>query len=43
MWRNGFAIELTQHLCGHADKTTTELYVKQRWHETATANAAVIA
>lgn len=43
MWRNGIAIELIQHLCGHADKATTEIYVKQRWHETATANAVVIA
>lgn len=43
MWRNGIAIELIQHLCGHADKSTTEIYVKQRWHQTATANAVVIA
>ena len=39
MWRQGIAIELIQHLCGHADKATTEIYVKQRWHETAVANA----
>ena len=38
MWRSGVAIEMIQHLCGHEDKATTEIYVKQRWHETATAN-----
>lgn len=39
MWRDGISIELIQHLCGHSDKATTEIYVKQRWHETAVANA----
>ena len=38
MWRNGEPIETIQHLCGHASKTTTEIYVKQRWQETAEAN-----
>jgi len=42
MWRSGVAIELIQHLCGHADKATTEIYVKQRWSETAIANAVVL-
>lgn len=42
MWRAGVPIELIQHLCGHADKATTEIYVKQRWHETAVANAVVM-
>jgi len=42
MWRDGIAIELIQHLCGHADKATTEIYVKQRWHETAVANATLL-
>lgn len=42
MWRSGVAIELIQHLCGHEDKTTTEIYVKQRWHETAVANQVVM-
>lgn len=42
MWRDGVPIEQIQQLCGHEDKTTTEIYVKQRWHETATANAVVM-
>ncbi len=42
MWRDGVPIELIQQLCGHEDKTTTEIYVKQRWHETATANQVVM-
>ena len=42
MWREGTSIELIQHLCGHADKSTTEIYVKQRWSETAVANAVVL-
>lgn len=42
MWRDGVAIELIQLLCGHEDKTTTEIYVKQRWHETAIANQVVM-
>jgi integrase len=42
MWRDGVAIELIQQLCGHEDKSTTEIYVKQRWHETATANQVVM-
>jgi integrase len=35
-------IEQIQMLCGHANKTTTEIYVKQRWHETAVANQVVM-
>lgn len=38
MWLAGIAIEQIQHLLGHEDKTTTEIYIKQRWNETATAN-----
>jgi site-specific recombinase XerD len=38
MWQAGIPIELIQQLCGHEDKHTTEIYVKQRWRETATAN-----
>jgi integrase len=38
MWRAGVPIEQIQHLCGHADKRTTEIYVKQRWHEAAQPN-----
>ena len=42
MWRAGVAIELIQQLCGHADKSTTEIYVKARWHETAESNQVVM-
>lgn len=38
MWLAGVPIEQIQHLCGHEDKTTTEIYVKQRWRETAAPN-----
>jgi integrase len=38
MWRDGVPIEQIQQLCGHEDKTTTEIYVKARWNETVTAN-----
>ncbi|MEO8806410.1 MAG: tyrosine-type recombinase/integrase [Burkholderiaceae bacterium] len=38
MYRSGVAIELIQALCGHADKATTEIYIKQRWLETAQPN-----
>lgn len=42
MWRAGVPIEQIQLLCGHEDKTTTEIYVKQRWHEAAAANQVVM-
>ncbi len=42
MWRDGVPIELIQHLCGHEDKGTTEIYCKQRWKETAVANMVVM-
>jgi integrase len=42
MWRDGVPIEVIQHLCGHEDKATTEIYVKQRWHETAQPNQVVM-
>jgi len=42
MWLAGIPIEQIQQLCGHEDKTTTEIYVKQRWRETATANLVVM-
>jgi integrase len=42
MWQAGVPIEQIQQLCGHEDKTTTEIYVKQRWRETATANQVVM-
>ena len=38
MWRAGVPIEQIQLLCGHADKATTEKYIKARWSETATPN-----
>ena len=38
MWRDGIPIEQIQLLCGHADKATTEKYIKARWSETATPN-----
>lgn len=38
MWRDGVPLEEIQQLCGHEDKTTTEVYVKARWRETVTAN-----
>lgn len=42
MWLAGVPIEEIQMLCGHDDKTTTEIYVKQRWRETAQPNMVVI-
>lgn len=38
MWRAGVPIEQIQLLCGHADKATTEKYIKARWSETASPN-----
>lgn len=38
MWIAGEPIERIQLLCGHEDKATTEIYVKQRWRETAAPN-----
>ena len=38
MWRSGVPIEEIQALCGHEDKTTTEIYVKARWRETVQPN-----
>lgn len=38
MWQSGVPIELIQQLCGHEDKTTTEIYVKARWRETVQPN-----
>lgn len=39
MWLDGVPIEQIQLLCGHANKTTTERYIKARWRETAQPNA----
>jgi integrase len=38
MWLDKVPLEQIQALCGHADKTTTEIYVKARWRETVTPN-----
>lgn len=38
MWLNGEPIERIQTLCGHNDKATTEIYVKQRWREPVASN-----
>lgn len=42
MWLAGTPIETIQQLCGHADKATTEIYIKARWRETAQPNSIVI-
>ena len=42
LWLAGEAIERIQLLCGHADKGTTETYIKQRWTETAQPNNRLI-
>lgn len=39
MWKSGVPIERIQLLCGHADKATTEKYIKARWSEAAQPNA----
>lgn len=43
MWLTGVPIERIQLLCGHSDSKTTEIYVKARWRETATANQVKMA
>jgi integrase len=42
MWQAGVPIEEIQHLCGHDDKATTEIYVKQRWSVAAEPNRVVM-
>ena len=41
MWLAGEPIERIQLLCGHADKTTAEIYIKARWTETAAPNLSI--
>jgi integrase len=43
MWLAGVPIEQIQQLCGHADKSTTERYIKARWRATAQPNKTQIA
>lgn len=43
MWLAGEPIEKIQLLCGHEDKATTEIYVKQRWRATAEPNMVQMA
>jgi integrase len=43
MYLAGEQIERIQLLCGHADKSTTEIYIKQRWQQTAQPNLREIA
>jgi integrase len=42
MWKAGVPIERIQLLCGHADKATTEKYIKARWSEAAQPNATTM-
>lgn len=43
MWLAGTPVEDIQALLGHASKTTTEIYVKQRWVESVQPNRTVMA
>lgn len=38
MYLAGEPIERIQLLCGHSDKSTTEIYIKQRWQQTVQPN-----
>lgn len=42
MWLAGVPIERIQALCGHKDKSTTEIYVKARWRESIAPNSLKI-
>lgn len=43
MWLAGEPIEKIQALCGHKNKSTTERYVKARWHESVQPNTRAVA
>ena len=43
MWLAGVPIEQIQLLCGHKSKTTTEIYIKARWQQTAQPNMVEVA
>lgn len=43
MWLAGVPIEQIQMLCGHKNKAATEVYLKQRWRETAQPNMVNLA
>ncbi|MGV3679704.1 MAG: tyrosine-type recombinase/integrase [Acidovorax sp.] len=42
MWLAGTPIEQIQLLCGHADKATTEKYIKARWNAAAMPNGLTV-
>lgn len=42
MWLSGVPIEEIQALCGHENKSTTERYVKARWHEAVQPNTVQV-
>lgn len=42
MWLAGEPVEKIQALLGHANKTTTEIYIKQRWTESVQPNKVVM-
>jgi integrase len=42
MYLAGEPIERIQLLCGHADNSTSEIYIKQRWRQTAQPNLRAI-
>jgi hypothetical protein len=41
IWLSGEPIERISFLCGRADKTTTKIYIKARWTETAASNLPI--
>jgi integrase len=42
MWLASTPVEQIQALCGHKNKSTTEKYIKARWHEAAQPNTLTI-